>query len=148
MAKGDDKENKALGLLEQLENKKSKISMESKPWEDILGIYQGRSCGKSAIQTALEENEKRLREEIAGFSAPKLELPLVEEYTKPDGTKAKRFKAHPYVPTFLPWFDASPVIRYDPAKAFLLGIDLAEDPDRLNIQVKRKHNKLKFNFNN
>ena len=76
------------------------------------------------------------------------ELPLVEEYTKPDGTKAKRFKAHPYVPTFLPWFDVSPAIRYDPAEAFLLGIDLAEDHDRLNIQVKRKHNKLKFNFNN
>jgi hypothetical protein len=62
-----------------------------------------------------------------------LELPLVEEYTKPDGTKAKRFKGHPYVPTFLPWFDVSPAIRYDPAKAFLLGIDLAEDHDRLNI---------------
>lgn len=82
-----------------------------------------------------------LRKELLG-------LPLVEEYTKPDGTKAKRFKAHPYVPTFLPWFDVSPAIRFDPAKAFLLGIDLAEDPDRLNIQVKRKHNKLKFNFNN
>lgn len=147
MAKVDDKEYKAHGLLDQLENKEFKISVACKPWEDILGIYQGRSCGKSAFQTALEENEKRLRE-IAGLSAPKLELPLVEEYTKPDGTRAKRFKAHPYVPTFLPWLDASPVIRYDPAKAFLLGIDLAADPDRLNIQIKRKHNKLKFNFNN
>ena len=147
MAKVDDKENKAHGLLDQLENKEFKISVASKPWEDILCIYQGRSCGKSAFQTALEEQEERLRE-IAGLSAPKLELPLVEEYTNPDGTKAKRFKAHPYVPTFLPWFDVSPAIRYDPAKAFLLGIDLAEDPDRLNIQVKRKHNKLKFNFNN
>jgi hypothetical protein len=129
MAKVDDKEYKTHGLLDQLENKEFKISVESKSWEDILGIYQGRSCGKSAIQAAL--------------SAPKLELPLVEEYTKPDGTKAKRF-----VPTFLPWFDVSHVIRCDPAKAFLLGIDLAEDPDRLNIQVKRKHNKPKFNFNN
>ena len=117
--------------------------------QDARDMIAGKvcSCGKSAFQTALEENEKRIRE-IAGVSAPKLELPVVEEYTKPDGTKAKRFKAHPYVPTFLPWFDVSPAIRYDPAKAFLLGIDLAEDPDRLNIQVKRKHNKLKFNFNN
>ena len=141
-------EYKTHGLLDQLKNKEYKISVESKPWEDILGIYQGRSCGKSAFQTALEENEKRLRE-IAGLSAPKLELPLVETYTKPDGTIAKRTiaSAHPYFTTFLPWFDASPVIRYDPAR-FLLGIELAEDPDRLNIQVKRKHNKLKFNFNN
>jgi hypothetical protein len=117
--------------------------------QDVRDMIAGkaRSCGKSAIQAALEEQEKRLRE-IAGLSAPKLELPLVEEYTKPDGTKAKRFKAHPYVPTFLPWFDVNPCIRYDPAKAFLLGVDLAADPDRLNIQVKRKHNKLKFNFNN
>ena len=60
----------------------------------------------------------------------------------------KEFKPHPYVPSFLPWFDVNPVIRYDPAKEFLLGIDLAADPDRLNIQVKRKHNKPKFNFNN
>ena len=148
MAKGDDKENKALGLLDQLENKKSKISMESKPWEDILGIYQGRNCGKSAIQAALEENEKRLRE-IAELSAPKFEIPKMETYIRPDGTRVKRAitSVNPYIPTFLPWFDVSPVIRYDPAK-FLLGIDLAEDPDRLNIQVKRKHNKLKFNFNN
>ena len=140
MAKVDDKEYKSLGLLEQLEN-------ESKPWKDILGIYQGRSCGKSAFQTALEENEKRLRE-IAKLSAPKLKLLLVEEYTKPDGTKAKRFKAHPYVPAFSPWYDVCSDIRFDPAKAFLLGPDLAADPDRLNIQIKRKHNKLKFNFNN
>jgi hypothetical protein len=147
MAKVDNKEYKAHGLLDQLENKVPTICMASKPWEDILAIYQGRSCGKSAFQTVLEENEKRLRE-IAELSAPKLELPLVEEYTKPDGTKAKRPKAHPYVPTFLPWLDVSPCIRYDPAKAFLLGPDLAADPDRLNIQVKCKHNKLKFNFNN
>lgn len=125
-----------------------KISVESKPCEDIFGIYQGRSCDKSAFLTALEENEKRLRE-IAGLSAPKLVLPKVETYTKPDGTIAKRFIAsdHPYVPTFLPWYNVSPDIRYDPAKAFLLGPDLAADPDRLNIQIKRKH-KLKFNFNN
>lgn len=56
----------------------------------------------------------------------------------------EEFKPNPYVPSFLPWFDVNPVIRYDPAK----GIDLAADPDRINIQVKRKHNKPKFNFNN
>jgi hypothetical protein len=146
MAKIDDKEYKAHGLLDQLENKKIKISVESKPWEDILGIYQGRSCGKSAFQTALEENEKRLRE-IAGLSAPKLELPMVEEYIRTDGKRAKRYKMPP--DSLVPWLDIPPVACFDPAKLYLLGIDRsASDPDRLNIQVKRKHNKLKFNFNN
>ena len=34
----------------------------------------------------------------------------------------------------------------DPLR-FILGVDLAEDPEQLNIKVKRKR-KLKFNFNN
>ena len=36
---------------------------------------------------------------------------------------------------------------FNPTRYFI-GVDTGTDPDQLNIKVKRKHNKLKFNFNN
>lgn len=51
-------------------------------------------------------------------------LPKVEEYTKPDGIKAKRFASD---------------------FGIVYSLDHAEDPDKLNIQVRRKFN-IKFNF--